>query len=333
MRAILWEEARECGVCGSRAWRPTRSVCQRRYAVCLECDVHRLYDRVVEDRLDLLYTGYYPADPSPADLDEQLENPTFGHRRVRLEACRGDRERRILEIGCGDGNFLAVLRRSGWHVCGVEFGADAAQLVRRRHAIRVFVGDIADVSPPEGPFPVVAGYHVLEHIYHPAAWLRRVRQLIEPSGLLHLQVPNRASLTEWLTRQAWASLVFPEHVYFYTPETLGLLLARSGFSVLSLTTWDPWHGPGTVSRSLANLARRMATGRLPWSDRFDACPGHATGVAPTIAKPHPFRALARRLLETASLPLARVEAAVGRGAVVDIVARRIDSPAETPPDR
>ena len=59
----------------------------------------RLYDRVAADRLHLLYAGYYPAaDPSPDELRRQLDNPTFIHRRRRLEAVLPEARRRILEI-------------------------------------------------------------------------------------------------------------------------------------------------------------------------------------------------------------------------------------------
>jgi len=169
----------------------------------------------------------------------------------------------------------------------------------------------------------VGAYHVLEHVYHPAAWVQRVRGILEPGGLLHLQVPNGASLTRQVTGQTWAAFVFPEHVYFYTPDTLGSLLERSGFSVLTATTWDPWHGPGTVSRSVYNLANRVLTGRLPWKDPIED--HEPPRPAPAAAHPtprHPWRAVSRALLESASGRLARIEAIVGRGAVVDIIAER-----------
>src|SRR4051794_2617084 len=90
-----WEEASECGACGSGEWRGAGRICGKRYARCGRCGVVRLYDRVREDRLDLLYGGYYAEqDPGPDELERQLANPTFGHRRRRLEAVvpEGSRE-------------------------------------------------------------------------------------------------------------------------------------------------------------------------------------------------------------------------------------------------
>lgn len=321
--AALWEEAPDCGACGSPRHRFIGAIDGRRLAICLDCDVERLYDRVSESRLDLLYENYYASkDPSPAELEQQLSNPTFALRRRRLESLVEGRARRILEIGCGDGNFLATLRRAGWEVQGQEFGADTSALVERRHGFPMITGPLESVSVAR-EFPVVAAYHVFEHIYHPAAWLKQVRQFVEPNGLLHLQVPNAASLTRKVSGDVWSGLVFPQHVYFYEPRTLQRVLDRSGFSVLASSTWDPWHGPGAVASSVANIANRLSSGRNPWNDRVVDRPA---SPAPRIAAPpagrSPLRALLRAGLDGISQGLARVEAAAGRGAVVDIIARR-----------
>lgn len=313
-----WEEARECGACGHDRWSPAGEVCGKRFARCLRCGVVRLYDRVAADSLHGLYAGYYPgADPSPEALRRQLANPTFAHRRRRLEAVLPPTRRRILEVGCGDGNFLAYLRGHGWAVQGSEYDGETAALVRRRHGIGVSVGDVADAAPPGAPFAAAAAYHVLEHVYRPAEWLAAVRAMLEPGGVLHLQVPNYGSLSRRLTGPAWASLMFPQHVYFYAPRTLCDLLRRAGFVPLATTTWDPWHGPGTVAASAVNQARRSATGRLPWTDAL----GGAGEGGPAEAVPAPRPRLARRVLDALSVPLARAEALAGAGAVVDVVAR------------
>ena len=319
-----WEEARACGACGSGAWSPAGAIRGKRYARCRGCGVVRLYDRVTEGRLGVLYGGYYAQDDPPPDaLRRQLANPTFAHRRRRLDGVVDAGRRRILEIGCGDGNFLAHLRGHGWAVAGTEYDAGTAALVRRRHGIDVAVGDVADGPPPGAPYPVITAYHVLEHVYRPAAWLRAVRGMMEPGGVLHLQVPNHASLTRVMTGAAWASMLFPQHVWFFTPRTLAALLRREGFVPLSVTTWDPWHGPGTLAASAANQARRAARGTLPWTDPFEAAPADASR-SPGPARDGPR--LMRRVLEAAAVPLARAEAAVGRGAVVDVVARTAGAP-------
>jgi 2-polyprenyl-3-methyl-5-hydroxy-6-metoxy-1,4-benzoquinol methylase len=317
----MWEEVPECGVCGSDGWRAAGEVCGKRFARCAECGVVRLYDRVAASQLHRLYAGYYPgADPSPEELRGQLANPTFAHRRTRLEAVMPPARRRIFEVGCGDGNFLAYLRGHGWQVHGSEYDPDTVELVRRRHGIELFTGDVVGGAPEGTPFDVIAAYHVLEHVYQPAEWLRALRRMLAPGGVVHLQVPNHGSLTRRLSGAAWASVMFPQHVYFYSPQTLSALLRRESFVPLSTTTWDPWHGPGTVAGSLVNIVRR-GTGRgLPWSDPLgagDRVDASAAVDAPSRRRPK----LARRMLDGVAARVARLEALAGAGAVVDVIAR------------
>ncbi|HEY0023234.1 MAG TPA: class I SAM-dependent methyltransferase [Longimicrobium sp.] len=319
-RDPMWEEVPECGACGSDRWRAAGEVCGKRFARCAECGVVRLYDRVAASQLHRLYAGYYPdEDPSPEELRSHLANPTFAHRRTRLEAAMPPSRRRIFEVGCGDGNFLAYLRGHEWQVHGSEYDPHTVELVRRRHGIELFTGDVVGGAPAGAPFDVVAAYHVLEHVYQPAEWLRALRRMLRPGGVVHLQVPNHGSLTRKLTGAAWGSVMFPQHVYFYSPRTLAALLRREGFTPLSTTTWDPWHGPGAVAGSLVNVVRR-GTGRgLPWSDalgaedRVDA----SAGEAPARGRP----SLGRRVLDGVAARAARVEALAGAGAVVDVIAR------------
>ena len=311
-----WEEASACNLCAATEWYPVAAICGRRYGQCAGCGVVRLIDRVAESALGLLYAHYYhPEPPSPAALDAQLRNPTFAYRRRRIDSVRGRGERRIFEIGCGDGNFLAFMQRAGWKVDGSEFGSEAVSLVRERHGIAITQGEVTKQRPATAPFPVVAAYHVIEHVYRPADWLEQVRLLIEPKGLLCLQTPNWNALSRTVTGLAWASMTFPQHVYFYTPATLSALLRRFGFDVLSVTTWDPWHGPGAARNSLGSRAKQLATGRLPWSATLDS------GASVPILR---ARRASQSILQLAGHSLARVESLLGRGEVVDVIARRVD---------
>jgi SAM-dependent methyltransferase len=322
-----WEEASDCDLCEATQWRPVGAICGRRYGLCAGCGVVRLVDRVAESALGLLYAHYYnPEELSREALEQQLKNPTFAHRMRRIEAMRGSRERRIFEIGCGDGNFLAFMQRAGWTVDGSEFGSEPVSLVRHRHGIAITHGDVTKQRPLSAPYPVVAAYHVIEHIYRPAEWLRQVRTLIEPRGLLCLQTPNWNSLTHALTGLAWASMTFPQHVYLYTPTTLSALLPHFGFDVLSVTTWDPWHGPGTARGSLGSRAKQFATGRLPWSATLGPGGSAAGTEAGNVETSQTVRSrgVSQSVLQVAGHSLARLESLVGRGGVVDLIARRVE---------
>jgi hypothetical protein len=280
-------------------------------------------DRVAESRIGVLYDSYYPpALSTGAALERDLANPTFTSRRRHIESAIGSLPKRIFEVGCGDGNFLLTMKRAGWVVGGSEHGA-TAQMTAERHAIPVTSADVLHARPSGAPFSAVAAYHVLEHIYHPAAWMHAIREMIVPGGILHLQVPNFDSLARPLTGEGWASWRFPQHVYFYTPRTLAAFLERLGFAVEHSVTWDPWHGPGTAADSIAHRVRALLGGRSPWDAEVRSRTASPSPEA-VVKRPSAARRMQRAGLMTAGTAWSRIESMLGRGAVVDVIARRRD---------
>lgn len=315
-----WEQAVECAWCGSRTYRERFRVNGRAYVECDGCSIVRLYDRVAFANLDSIYGDYF--DPrqarlTPAELDSQLANPTFAWRHARLAAVVPQPLQSMFEIGCGDGNFLGYLRRRGWEVDGCEYGAVACEFVRSRHGIEVRLGDFESLNLRPASLNVVGAYAVLEHLYEPLRWLRAIRHTLAPDGVLHLQLPNLHAWDYYLTGTCWSLIGFPEHVYFYHPQALVRMLEREGFDVLSVTTYDPWHGPGNVLASGRNLLKHYMTGWQPWQpaevadtteDRMHAPPATRTQFFNTLARP-------------AAVALARLQSWFGYGNNIDVVAR------------
>lgn len=136
---------------------------------------------------------------------------------------------RLLDVGCGYGDFLHVAQQSGWRVEGFEFSPAAAKTCRTRYGIRAAVGDLLDLEFAERSFAVITMWHVLEHLRHPLAVLRRCRALLQPGGLLALEVPN----LNFLVRKSYRyPLSRTLHLYHFTPATLEALIRKAGFDVL-----------------------------------------------------------------------------------------------------
>lgn len=324
----IWEVAEACGLCSSTRNRELFSIHQKRYVSCAECQVARLYDRVAADKLDLIYSDFYASSGivlSKQQLEVQLANPTFSFRRRRLEAFVPVQQRKIFEIGCGDGNFLGYLQNNDWKVQGSEFGQKTLELIKARHGIEVAVGDFTTLPIEPGSIEVIGAYHVFEHLYEPLEWIRAVRRALKPDGFLHLQLPNFRCLERYLTKDCWNFLSFPQHVYFYSPATLERLLENVGFRPVSTTTYDPWHSPGTTLASARNYARRLLTGRLPWSNTLDKPSSIDDSKAKVVTAAINQKKWTTRLFDTSGKPvamaLARIESLFGFGNVIDVIAR------------
>ena len=312
------EPVPSCVLCGSARSKRLFRIPPFGYVACRQCGLVRLSPRVASRNLASFYDGLYrePYEHAQETLTQQLANPTFAYRATRLTTVAPGR--RLFEIGCGDGNFLAVMRARGWDVAGSEVEESAVRVARERHGLEVHSIGFDDFRIPGESYDAVGAYHVLEHLYEPRAVLQGIRDVLSPGGVLHLQMPNIGSIDGRLGRQSWWGLRCPRHVTFYEPRHLRQLLAEEGFSVVSIETYDPWHSPGAMELTLRAMARR-AYRRTVGAIRSEgsAPAANASPVVPAAGRPRQLRGL-----PTVARLLAKAEAGVGLGNVADVIAVR-----------
>lgn len=158
-------------------------------------------------------------------------------RRRRIERMAG-RRGRLLDVGCGRGLFLRLMRRAGWDVAGVEADAEVARRISESHGLDVRGGDPGAWGFPDGSFDAVTLHHVLEHVARPAEMIDRCRCLLRNGGLLVAAVPNRDSLQAAFGGASWLHLDVPFHVHHFTAAGLAGLLAKRGFRVVRVRHLD-----------------------------------------------------------------------------------------------
>lgn len=136
---------------------------------------------------------------------------------------------RLLDIGCGCGEFLHFARLRGWQVSGFEFSSSVAELARQKYGHSLRVGNLEAMGFPARAFDLVTMWHVLEHLREPRAALERIATLLAPGGILALEVPN----LDFLARKSWRyPMSRTLHLYHFSPATLAALVEGAGFHVL-----------------------------------------------------------------------------------------------------
>lgn len=161
---------------------------------------------------------------------------------VRNMFLDGARRGGILDVGCGNGRFLAGMRRLGWETLGLEADPAAAKIARERFGLNVVEGRLGEVELHAGPFDAVTARHVVEHVHDPVSFLRRCYGLVAPGGRMAVLTPNAGSLGHRLFTGDWSELDPPRHLYMFTADTLARAAGLAGL-------------PSPVVRSTARAAR------------------------------------------------------------------------------
>jgi 2-polyprenyl-3-methyl-5-hydroxy-6-metoxy-1,4-benzoquinol methylase len=126
---------------------------------------------------------------------------------------------RVLDVGCGDGSLLQSYADAGYEAVGVDPSETAVEAVRRR-GIEAHHGTLDDHPWEPGSFQAITFQHALEHIPDPMGSLREASNLLAPSGVLIVAVPNWACWQRRLFGSRWSHLELPRHQQHFSPKGL-----------------------------------------------------------------------------------------------------------------
>lgn len=241
---VVWR----CRTCGLRWLTP--------YAGGDDCQ--RIYDR-----------NYYESaqESGRSYLDEKAElRPCY-----RLIASRfgtlGVRGR-LLDVGCGTGDFLEVARDHGFSAVGIEPSAYAAAVAARK-GLEVRCGVLADILSDAQRYSAAHCSHVLEHVPDMHAFMDELNAVLLPGAPLYIEVPLQFDgILDWMERMLGRRRAYSDysihHHYFFTAKALKQLLHAHGFAQISVTTFMPCR-----RASRAPGVRKWGLQALLWmADRF-----------------------------------------------------------------
>ncbi|MBI3941265.1 MAG: class I SAM-dependent methyltransferase [Acidobacteria bacterium] len=200
---------------------------------CAGCGLHFVHPQPSPEELEALYdAGFY----SQAKRDDPISR-LFGRYE---QLCYWDRFRlfrnrargvRLLDVGSGNGHFLAFMRDRGWQVCGVEWSRAGVEITRRQFQIDAFHGAVEEAAFPRASLDVITLWHVLEHVRDPLATMREIVRILKPGGVVVVAVPNVESLEAVHFKEKWALLDLPRHLYGFSPRTIRKLFETAGLQV------------------------------------------------------------------------------------------------------
>jgi SAM-dependent methyltransferase len=245
---------RACPVCGETRAEPFLKHDGWRVVHCTACGLYYMPEVPTDEEFDTTFE--WDASFKREKFERWMRNPFFRAYTLAAALLRPTRQARamhklrrfapppgkLLDVGCGDGRLPAHALSLGYDAWGIEASPRmAARASERIDRGRIYVGRLSDLSTPgvdEAPpalaprsFDVVVTVSYIEHEPDPAPAMRQVFSLLKPGGWCAQKTPNHDSWLRTIRGSHWAGYRWPEHVQYFTPETLGRLMRDCGFIV------------------------------------------------------------------------------------------------------
>lgn len=138
----------------------------------------------------------------------------------------------LLDIGAGTGAFVHTMQTGGWQVTGLEPDATAAKQALLKYDIQLQSAENIYTLGNQA-FDVITMWHVLEHVHDLHGYFKRFGELLLPSGVLVIAVPNYTSTDANFYKETWAALDTPRHLYHFSPTSMELLANTHGFKLVA----------------------------------------------------------------------------------------------------
>jgi SAM-dependent methyltransferase len=139
---------------------------------------------------------------------------------------------KILDIGCGTGEFLHNIQHKDFIATGIEPNENARNQAKRKFGLAVY--DETDINGlQKNQFDVITLWHVLEHVYDLDERISQIKELIADNGILIVALPNPSSWDAKHYKKYWAAYDCPRHLYHFDQINVKNLFSKYGFEVFN----------------------------------------------------------------------------------------------------
>jgi 2-polyprenyl-3-methyl-5-hydroxy-6-metoxy-1,4-benzoquinol methylase len=203
---------------------------------CPQCGLRFTRDSPPEDKIGPYYKSADYISHSNTrkgivnSLYHLVRNRTLASKYHLLKQATGMKQGLHLDIGAGTGAFVQYLNLHGWKTEGIEPDENARARALADHGTKLLPATELYRFPP-GIFDAISLWHVLEHVHDLYPYLNQIKNLLKPTGLVFIAVPNYTSYDAKKYGADWAAYDVPRHLYHFSPASMQWLLNAAGFQL------------------------------------------------------------------------------------------------------
>ncbi len=176
--------------------------------------------------------------------------------KISIGAIPPHRNGKLLDLGCGNGDYLLEMKYLGFETYGIEIDNAAAEIARS-NGLQVTTGALTKTSYEENFFNAIHTNNVIEHLSNPDEIITMCHTILKKGGLLVLKTCNINSLAYLYYKQHYRGLEIPRHINIFSPKALEKLGEKSGFKVVySGTSFNQyiWASSKKIKEGIQNPA-------------------------------------------------------------------------------
>lgn len=180
------------------------------------------------------YKDYGFTNDSPSHTFSYLQHALFS-------MLNKDRNRCILDLGCGNGHLVNYLLKEGYNAYGTDASENGIAIAKQQHPNRFYLQDLSTGKLPVElrslPFDTIVSTEVIEHLYDPEGFIDFCKKCLQQNGELILSTPYHGYLKNLMISvlNMWDTHMSPTwhggHIKLWSRNTLSKLLRDKGFEV------------------------------------------------------------------------------------------------------
>ncbi len=228
-----------------------------KYLACVDFTVsNEKFDLLLDKELDMLITSpqpraedlgrYYESEDYISHTDSKssifdkvyqfVKNYTIKQKLQLINSLQSE-EKKILDIGCGTGDFLTFCKQNDWNITGVEPNKQARNLASVKinsKVNRTVIFESIDslIKNNTEKYDVITMWHVLEHVPNLEEYISYLKQLLKQNGTLVIAVPNYKSYDANHYGKFWAAFDVPRHLWHFSKKSIQKIFLKFDFELV-----------------------------------------------------------------------------------------------------
>lgn len=216
----------KCYICKNEEIDPVYFLKNRIIYRCLNDELYFSVDKKDEK---IEYDENY-FESSPYGMWKTLNDSYFQTKLDKIVKLTSETNPNILDVGCGWGNFLQVLKNNQLYYLGIDYSAEAIEICRKKRLNCQQIDLVNTNKFNNQQYSAITFFQVLEHLKNPILYLKAAMKLLKKNGVIILTTPNNQSPLRYLAGSRWSVYNTPSHYFFYSKKSLESLLKLAGFN-------------------------------------------------------------------------------------------------------